>query len=69
MSKQVKSVSLNGDYDAASNGMQNAFMNKLLFGGYIDTKMKDDALNKMHGYNQLGINLNYGIKSVFRKKA
>ncbi len=56
-----RSVSLNADYEVGSNGIQNAMMNKFLFGGHIDKKMKDNALNKMHGYNQLGINLNYDI--------
>lgn len=56
-----RSISLNADYDAGSNGFQNALMNKFIFGGYIDKKTKDAALNKMRGYNQLGINLNYDI--------
>ncbi len=62
-----RSVSLNADFDAGSNGMQNAMMNKFLFGGHIDTKMKDAALNKMRGYNQLGINLNYDISLFIGK--
>lgn len=61
-----RSVSLNADYEVGSNGIQNAMMNKFLFGGHIDKKMKDNALNRMHGYNQLGINLNYDI-SLFVK--
>lgn len=56
-----RSVSINADYDVGSNGIQNAMMNKFLFGGHIDKKMKDAALSRMHGYNQLGINLNYDI--------
>lgn len=63
-----RSVSLNADYDAGSNGFQNAMMNKFLFGGHIDKKMKDDALNKMHGYNQMGINLNYDISLFIQGK-
>ena len=62
-----RSVSLNADFDAGSNGIQNALMNKFLFGGHIDTKMKDAALNKMRGYNQLGINLNYDISLFIGK--
>jgi hypothetical protein len=56
-----RSISVNADFDAGSNGIQNAMMNKFLFGGYIDTKTKDNALDHMHGYNQLGINLNYDV--------
>lgn len=62
-----RSVSVNADFDAGSNGIQNVMMNKFLFGGYIDTKMKDNALNKMHGYNQLGINLNYDVSLFIGK--
>lgn len=61
-------ISLDADYEAGSNGMQNAMMNKLIFGGHIDKDMKDAALNNMHGYNQLGINLNYGLSVFFGKK-
>jgi hypothetical protein len=63
-----KSVSINADYDAGSNGIQNAMINKLLFGGHIDKKMKDAALKNMHGYNQAGINLNYDVSVFFGKK-
>ena len=62
-----RSVSINADFDAGSNGIQNYMMNKFLFGGYIDTKTKDAALNKMRGYNQLGINLNYDISLFIGK--
>lgn len=56
-----RSVSLNADYDAGSNGFQNVMMNRFLFGGHIDKQTKDAALSKMRGYNQMGINLNYDI--------
>lgn len=62
-----RSVSINADFDAGTNGIQNAMMNKFLFGGHIDPKMKDAALNKMRGYNQLGINLNYDISLFIGK--
>lgn len=62
-----RSISINADYEAGSNGIQNAMMNKFLFGGHIDKKMKDAALNSMHGYNQLGINLNYDISMFIGK--
>lgn len=62
------SVSLNGEYEIGSNGIQNAMINKFILGGHIDTKMKDAALNKMHGYNQLGINLNYDVKAFWGRK-
>lgn len=64
-----RSVSVNADFDAGSNGIQNAMVNKFLFGGYIDKKTKDAALSKMHGYNQLGINLNYDLSVFFGKKS
>lgn len=62
------SVSVNAEFEAGSNGIQNAMVNKLLFGGYIDKPMKDAALNSMHGYNQMGLNLNYDVKTFFGRK-
>ncbi|HWY12626.1 MAG TPA: DUF5723 family protein [Bacteroidia bacterium] len=62
-----RSISLNADFDAGSNGIQNALINKFLFGGYIDTKTKDAALSHMRGYNQLGVNLNYDISMFIGK--
>lgn len=62
-----RSVSINADFDAGTNGIQNAMMNKFLFGGHIDARMKDAALNKMRGYNQLGINLNYDVSLFIGK--
>ena len=67
--KTGRSVSLNGEFDAGSNAIQNAMVNKFLFGGHIDTDMKDRALAKMKGLNQLGINLNYDITAFFGRKA
>ncbi len=62
-----RSISINADFDAGSNGIQNGLMTKFLLGGHIDTKTKDAALNKMHGYNQLGINLNYDVSMFIGK--
>lgn len=63
-----KSVSINAEYEAGSNGIQNAMVNKLIFGGFIDQTMKDAALNKMRGYNQMGLNLNYDVNAFFGRK-
>lgn len=63
-----RSVSINGEYNAGSNGFQNIIMNRFIFGGYIDKKMKDNALSHMRGYNQLGVNLNYDVSVFFGKK-
>lgn len=62
-----RSVSLNGEFDAGSNAMQNAFMNRFIFGGHIDEEMKDNAMSKMRGLNQLGVNLNYDLCTYFGK--
>lgn len=66
--KTRNNVSINAEYEVGSNGLQNGFINKFIFGGYIDNKMKDDALKNMRGYNQLGVNLNYGISAFFGRK-
>ena len=64
-----KSISINGDFEAGSNGFQNVIMDRLLFGGHIDTKIKDASIKNMNGYNNLGINLNYDITAFFGKKS
>ena len=59
------SVSLKGEFDAGSNHINAAMVNKLFFGGYIDKEMKDRALNKALGFNRAGAYLNYNIHSFF----
>ncbi|MCE3260030.1 MAG: hypothetical protein K0S12_1671 [Bacteroidetes bacterium] len=55
-----RSVSLNVDFDAGSNGMSSSLINKLVWGGYIDDNLKKESSKHLHGKNNFGINLNYG---------
>ena len=53
--RSCQTIVVNADFDVGSNGIQNAMINKFLFGGHIDTKMKDAALNKMAFANELKV--------------
>lgn len=66
-SKTGRGVSVFSEYDMGSNALQNSFVNTLIFGGHIDNNMKNRALESMKGYNQFGINLNYGVHGFFGK--
>lgn len=59
------SVSIKTEFDAGSNNINAAMVNKLFFGGYIDKNMKDRALNKSLGFNRAGAYLNYDIHAFF----
>ncbi len=56
-----RSVSVNLDFDAGSNGMTAALSNKLIFGGYIDKNDKEASAKFLKGKNNFGINLNYNV--------
>jgi hypothetical protein len=45
---------LTGTVDYSSNSVQNFFLDKFLFGGYIDQSLKDAAFNKQRPINRLG---------------
>lgn len=61
-------VSVKAEFDAGSNHINAAMVNKLFFGGYIDKEMKDRALNKALGYNRAGAYLNYDTHIFFSTK-
>jgi hypothetical protein len=61
-----RNVSANLDFEAGSNGMTNAMVDRLVFGGYIDDKLKKDASKKLRGYNNFGINLNYDVSAFLK---
>jgi len=61
-----RSVSINLDFEAGSNGMNTAMMNKLLWGGYIDKEQKEESAKYLRGKNNLGINLNYDVNAFIK---
>lgn len=65
--KMGRSVSVNGEYELGSNGMQNKFLNKFIYGGYIDNATKDAAYRQMKLYNVLGATMHYNVSAFFGK--
>lgn len=57
-----------GSYDAASNGIDNAFAGKLYFGGHIDSAMKAHTYGFLYAKNHAGINLETGAWFRWRCK-
>lgn len=61
-----RSVSVNLDYDAGSNGMSARFTNRLLWGGKIDNDLKKESSKHLRSKNNFGINLNYDVSAFIR---
>ena len=63
-----RSVSINGEFDAGSNGMNTAMMNKLVWGGYIDDAQKEESGKYLKGKSifNFGINVNYDVNAFFK---
>src|SRR5205085_3956 len=64
--KMGRSVSANLEFDAGSNGMNNAMINKLVFGGYIDSNMKAQSAKHLKGKNNFGTNLTYNVSAFIK---
>jgi hypothetical protein len=61
-----QSVSINLDFDAGSNGMNNAIINKFVLGKYIDSADKAASSKFLKGVNNFGINLNYDVSAFIK---
>ncbi len=61
-----RSVSVNLDFDAGSNGMSSALTNKLIWGGYIDNSLKDKSAKHLRQKNNFGVNLNYDVSTFIK---
>lgn len=61
-----RSVSINLDYDAGSNGMSARFTNRLLWGGKIDNDLKKESSRHLRSKNNFGINLNYDVSTFIK---
>ena len=45
-----------------SNNLTNEFAQKLIFGGKINTELKDNVLDRTNKFNRFGVELNYELK-------
>lgn len=61
-----RSVSVNLDFDAGSNGMSSSLTNKLIFGGHIDDDLKKESAKHLRQKNNFGLNLNYSVSSFIK---
>ncbi|MES2680621.1 MAG: DUF5723 family protein [Bacteroidota bacterium] len=61
-----RSVSVNVDFDAGSNGMSSGLVNKLVWGGYIDNDLKKASSKYLRDKNNFGINLNYDVSAFLK---
>ncbi|MBK9283595.1 MAG: hypothetical protein IPM51_04665 [Sphingobacteriaceae bacterium] len=64
--KMGRSVSVNLDYDLASNGMNNSLLNKLVFGGNIDDDLKASSSKYLNAKNNFGLNLSYDVSAFIK---
>ena len=61
-----RSVSVNLDFDAGSNGISSSLSNKLIWGGYVDESIKEESSKHLKQLNNFGINLNYDVSTFIK---
>lgn len=61
-----RSVSVNLDFDAGSNGLSSSLTNKLIWGGYISDDLKKESAKHLRQKNNFGINLNYDVSTFIK---
>ena len=64
--KTGRSVSVNLDFEAGSNGMSSKLVDKLLWGGYIDTELKNESSKHLRSKNNFGLLLNYDVHAFVK---
>lgn len=67
--KTGRSISINGEYELGSNGIYNSLLNKFIYGGYIDKKIKDASNDHMKNLNVMGANMNYDMSVFFGRNS
>lgn len=65
-SQTGRCVSANLDVEAGSNGMSSRLVDKLVYGGYIDDKLKEESAKNLKALNNFGINLNYDLSAFVK---
>jgi hypothetical protein len=61
-----RSVGVNLDFEAGSNGIRNEMINQLIMGGKIGKSVKDRSLSTMRAVSNFGINLNYDLSTFIK---
>ncbi len=69
MSSQISKQNVGAiiNYEVGSSGFSNAFINKFIFGGNIDSKFKQDNASKINTNNNFGYNYQYGMHALIGK--
>ena len=65
-SQTGRSVGVNLDFEAGSNGMSTGLVNKLIWGGYIDNDLKEESSRHLKGKNNFGVLLNYDVSAFLK---
>lgn len=61
-----RSVMLNLNYEAGSNGVSGALGNRLIWGGFISDETKNETGKLLRGRNNFGVMLDYGVSGFFK---
>ncbi len=61
-----RSVSANLDFEAGSDGMSTRLVNKLVWGGYIDNKDKEESSRLLRARNNIGLAVNYDLTAFVK---
>lgn len=64
--KTGRSVSANLEFEAGSSGMSSEFVNKLVWGGYIDNDLKMRSSRHLKERNNFGLMLNYDVNAFVK---
>ena len=67
--KTGRSISINGEYELGSNGIYNSLLNKFIYGGYINKKIKDASNDHIKNLNVMGANINYDMSVFFGRNS
>lgn len=65
-SQTGRCVSAGLEFDAGSTGMSSRIVNKLIWGGYIDNKLKDASAKNLKAFNNFGLCLNYDASAFLK---
>jgi len=63
--KTGRSISVNGEFELASNGIRNDLLNRFIYGGFIDNSIKENSYKNMKNYSVLGANMHYDLSVFF----
>ena len=61
-----RSVAVNVNYEAGSNGMSKDLVNRLIWGGYISSEVKAQSATHLKAMNNFGMMFNYGVNAFIK---